>query len=374
MPATLETDIAILGAGVAGCTAAIALAPGYRVVLVDRQADPPPRIGECLPPAAGRILKQLGLSAHFDTEQANAPHRRAMGMRSFWGSDQVRVTDHLRNPDGFGWHLDRPAFERFLRQSAAEAGATCLWPAPFRSATDHQTHWQLKVGEQADHDIKATYVIDATGRKAPFAKKQGAKRRHLDRLVACWGTVPNQSPQAMGLISAAESGWWYSAPLPNGRRVLSYQTDSDLITSELHRQPAAFLQLAMADNAIAQHLSTGDPQLALQGIVPANSSRLDRVAGRNWAALGDAATGFDPLSSQGMFHAMATAMQLSGLIRQSQTIEGVETGQWIQQQYSHQIDRIWAHYLNHRQLYYTQEAQRRQSEFWQRRMSGKIQD
>ena len=39
----------------------------------------------------------------------------------------------------------------------------------------------------------------------------------------------------------------------------------------------------------------------------ADSSRIDRTAGPNWLAVGDAATAFDPLASQGIYHALFSA-------------------------------------------------------------------
>src|SRR5439155_14390684 len=40
-------------------------------------------------------------------------------------------------------------------------------------------------------------------------------------------------------------------------------------------------------------------------VVPANGGRLIRIAGPGWAAVGDAATAWDPLSSQGIATALA---------------------------------------------------------------------
>src|SRR5207245_744542 len=43
-------------------------------------------------------------------------------------------------------------------------------------------------------------------------------------------------------------------------------------------------------------------------IFAANSSRLDRLAGKNWLAVGDAAMAFDPLSSQGVYNALMSGL------------------------------------------------------------------
>jgi 2-polyprenyl-6-methoxyphenol hydroxylase-like FAD-dependent oxidoreductase len=61
----IDVDILIVGAGPAGAVAALNLAPTRRVVLVERRADNLQRIGESLPPAARRLLADMGLLGRF---------------------------------------------------------------------------------------------------------------------------------------------------------------------------------------------------------------------------------------------------------------------------------------------------------------------
>src|SRR5207248_5195126 len=51
-------------------------------------------------------------------------------------------------------------------------------------------------------------------------------------------------------------------------------------------------------------------------IVPANSSRLDRVGDANWLAIGDAAMAFDPLSGQGVYKALQSALRAAKSLHQ----------------------------------------------------------
>ncbi|MGJ8675264.1 MAG: FAD-dependent oxidoreductase, partial [Pseudoalteromonas sp.] len=43
-----KNSVVIIGAGVAGCIAALALCDSYKVTLIDKSASPEERIGECL--------------------------------------------------------------------------------------------------------------------------------------------------------------------------------------------------------------------------------------------------------------------------------------------------------------------------------------
>lgn len=374
-----ETDIAIVGAGVAGCTAAIALAQSHSVVLIDKLSAPIVRVGECLAPAARRILKQLDLLAGLEERHIPYTERKIQqanhGTASYWGSEQVHFVDHIRNPDGLGWHLDRQAFEAYLRDAAMQRGVNCLWPAKLDDSHYEDLHWHIvakptdKTVNQQTHHIKAKFVIDASGRQSHFARQLGVEREHIDRLIACWATLPDSEQTKLSTISASEYGWWYSAPLPNNRRVLALQTDSDLIDRDALKKTNQFIELAKANRAMAKILEKSQGKIEFHGIVAANSTRLNQVMGQQWAALGDAAMSFDPLSSQGMFNAMASASQLTSLMRDSCILShpDSETMQRLQASYNHQTDQIWAHYIRHKNIFYHEERRWKDSVFWKRR-------
>ena len=89
----IRADVLILGAGPAGATAALNLAPMRRVVLVERQRQSPSRIGEALPPAARRLLNDMGLIDEF-IAQGHVP---CYGNRSIWRRTAPAETDFLRD-------------------------------------------------------------------------------------------------------------------------------------------------------------------------------------------------------------------------------------------------------------------------------------
>lgn len=368
-----EVDMVIIGAGVAGCTAAIALAGSHSIVLVDTLSEPVERIGECLPPASRRILKQLDLLEGFEQAAGiDEPtrHLKNTGTQSWWGSDRVQVVDHLRNPDGLGWNLDRKAFEKYLRDNALQRGVTACWPAKLHSVSYDKERWQVKAteGDQA-YDFSTRFVIDASGRQSHFAKKMGIQRQHFDRLVACWGILPNSEENKLSTISAGENGWWYSAALPGNKRVLSFQTDSDLVERGGIKTGGQFIELANANPQIFKLLQRNPGDVDYRGTVAANSTRLNEVAGPGWVALGDAAMSFDPLSSQGMFNAMAGAMQLSELIEETGLINNYDSkkSEQFQSIYTHQMNNIWEHYVKHKNIFYRQEQRWKEEPFWKRR-------
>lgn len=368
--AHIETDILIIGGGIAGCIAAISLIDTHTVTLIDKLAHPRERIGESLAPAAQRILKELDLldDLHLHQEQL---YIQNLGMQSYWGNDQVHIVDHLRNPDGLGKNLDRKGFEDYLRKTAQKRGVHCLWPTKLYHSTFEANQWLVTTttNDQKEQLIKATFVIDATGRQSHFARSLGIKRIHLDKLMACWMTLPNTEVNKMSTITATQNGWWYTAVIPHNKRVIAFQTDADLMDKNTFRGLDSFLALAKENTQIATILENNKAPIQFHGTVAANSTRLAQVVGQQWAALGDAAISFDPLSSQGMFNAMANAMQLKKLLIESAIVHAHTTQkeEAFQKNYTQQITSIWDQYLYHKNTFYSAETRWKESPFWKRR-------
>jgi len=362
--ATEKTAILIIGGGIAGCIAAISLIDRYHVTLVDKLLEPTERIGESLAPASQRILKQLDLLEGLENQPGTLYQKNA-GMQSYWGSNQVHLVDDLRNPDGFVKNLDRQAFETYLRKTAEARGVHCLWGSKLHNSSYENARWQVQLraddASLSDSTISASFVIDASGRQSHFARSLGIKRQAEDKLVACWVTLPNSRTNTMSTISASENGWWYSAVVPGGKRVVAFHTDADLVAKNELKTSASFLELAKENPAILSLLSEHENAIAFKGTVAANSTKLEQVAGQQWVALGDAALSFDPLSSQGMYNAMASAMQLQALVVQygfTETLQKIHT---------EQTEHIWHHYLKHKSIFYQAETRWKESAFWERR-------
>ena len=96
-------------------------------------------------------------------------------------------------------------------------------------------------------DLSAAFAIDAGGRTAPLARRLGAKRQVNDRLVCGWvhGRACSIG-RGVGLttVEAVPDGWWYTAPLPEERRVLAFLTDADLPAARI-----AHLGIGLAQQA-----------------------------------------------------------------------------------------------------------------------------
>jgi len=285
-------DLLVVGAGPAGCAAALrARALGLRVVLL---ADRPrqPGVVESLPPAGRRLLVDLGCWQPF----LAAGPTPARGVRSVWGSPQPIERSSIFDPDGPGWHLDRAAFDSFLQAQAIVAGAD-LVHGRLRSA--RQGPDLVECADAGGRELSARYLIDASGRAGAAAARLGARRRYDDATVvtlASYRTAASDTDRRT-VVEATPTGWWYSLRADGAggpARVVGQVTDADLPAVPAVPPPGV------------RDLVANAPLRLPPRRVAANSGYLQPFTGPRWAAAGDAALSFDPLSSQGLLTAMFT--------------------------------------------------------------------
>jgi flavin-dependent dehydrogenase len=256
------------------------------------------------------------------------------------------------HPLGYGWHLDRIAFDHALLDATRECGVRVLDDGRIRAATRSGDVWTLE--RDRAPAVRGRVVVDASGRTATVARAQGARRRRIDRLVAVvWELAGTgaRDREATTLVEATPEGWWYTAPAPPHHRVAAFLTDADLLPPRAQRWEAL----------------TPPPHVraALDGrrrVVPphardASVAHLDRVAGAGWLATGDAVASFDPLSSQGI----VTAVVLGRGAGEAATAPGDAYA------YAAAVERVFAGHLADRLAYYSLEDRFPSSPFWSRR-------
>jgi flavin-dependent dehydrogenase len=352
---TSTYDVVVAGGGPAGSAAALALAArGRAVLLVDAATGPRP-IGEALPSAARMLLRDLGVAGTVPGDG----HQVCYANRSAWGSDTVAATDSINDPHGPGWHLDRPLFDHRLREAAQAAGVE-VRIAAVRSTTRQQGgSWRVILREPRRRaTVHCRWVVDATGRRAAVATTHGARRLTGDRLIALHLTLgPSAGTDATTLVEATRDGWWYSAQLPDRRLLLSYFTDSDLPTSGSFRR-----QLAATGPTAARAAAHPLPQDARPGRAPAHTARLNQVHGDGWTATGDAATAFDPLSSQGILTALYTGQAAGTAVH-----DHLDGDPHALDQYAAAVTAVTAAYQRNRSACYALEQRWPDRPFWHRR-------
>jgi flavin-dependent dehydrogenase len=362
MIGVIEVDVVVLGEGPAGCSTAIGLADrGLHVAMLAKEDKTRDKIGESLSPGAGRVLRQLGIWDQF----VGDGHRPCYGNRSTWGEAEVRRYDFVSDPGGHAWHIDRRLFERRLVERAEHAGVLRIGPGSLARVERDRGRWRLSM-RPGGHEVSARFVVDATGRASSFARRLGSHRLVTDRqvaLVAFLSTDRGPPEDRTTLVEAVERGWWYSAILPDGRLVVSLQTDPDLIERQrldrLRGWPSLLAKTSLTRSRV------GDCGYALDhqpSIVAASAGRLDVFFGRDWLAVGDAAMSYDPLSSHGL-----TVALLAGLDAAAAAASTLDGDCHALPGYGAMLGRVYADYETLRQAHYRSETRWPGSVYWGRR-------
>jgi 2-polyprenyl-6-methoxyphenol hydroxylase-like FAD-dependent oxidoreductase len=336
---------------------------GRFAVVIEKSHYDQVRIGETLPPRARPLLINLGVWDQFLTDG----HAPSPAVLSVWGQEELYENHFIFHPYGHGWHVNRLRFDRMLAQTAENAGACVCRGARMTTCRELGFQiWEVEYLLDGSHcRLQSSFLVHAMGRASLLDPRHGTRRIFYDRLVGLigffsGGTLKGE-PDYQTLVEAVEDGWWYSAWLPQGQLVVAYMTDADLIPKGCGRALDHWQNwLEQAPHTHAR-LSDCVLETGLR-FFAANSYRRDRSAGTHWLAVGDAATAFDPLSSQGICYALESGLRAARAIESSQ-----QGGPTALEAYSLWTQRNFEKYLRTRSAVYGQERRWPSSTFWRRR-------
>ena len=187
-----------------------------------------PKIGETLPPEARYHLQRLGHWERFQTEQ----HLPCPGVVSVWGHPAPVEKDFIFNPYGHGWQLDRAQFESGLLTATVEAGGSVQFDVCVDKIERQAAGWTVHTSTGC---LVAHWLVDCTGRRGTVVRRAGGRYAQIDQLVAVFAiaaTAHRTDCDARTYVESHPDGWCYTALMPNGTRMVAFQTDSDLLPQE----------------------------------------------------------------------------------------------------------------------------------------------
>jgi flavin-dependent dehydrogenase len=237
-----------------------------------------------LSPSALPTLEALSLT---DVMQEPSIALPCAGIRRRWGRSPVEFDDFLLHPGSLGFVVDRAAFDQRLRELAVEAGVTIL-EGRVMSAVSTAGLINLRIGTNRGETIIGTEIaVDATGRPSALARRLGAQQLVAEHLVAnrLRRSFSERGISASFYVESHEANWHYDVSGPGGkaeRWIVLRGDDRTRDFGEIH--------------------------------INASSAFLSQAGGNGWLAIGDAAMSFDPITSQGLVNALATARVAAGAI------------------------------------------------------------
>jgi 2-polyprenyl-6-methoxyphenol hydroxylase-like FAD-dependent oxidoreductase len=318
-----DYDVAVVGASIAGCTAATLLArEGARVALIESHSDPMSFKRMCthaIQPSAGPTIERLGLAeaiAHSGAQPSDMNVWTRYGWVSFaheWAEPPMS-----RYPI---WNIRRETLDPMLRDLAT--GTDGVEPMLGRtavsllSAGDGGRVEGVRVRERdgAEHDLRARLVVAADGRNSQIAKlaNQPTKLKPHNRFF--YFGYYRDTPAVTG----AGSQLWlldpdvaYSFPTDGGLTLLACMIHKDRLP-EYKDDPESAMARLFEGLADAPRLDPAKRESKLMGKLD-----MQNVVRRPWAPgvafVGDAALAADPLWGVGCGWALQSAEWLSDAV------------------------------------------------------------
>lgn len=312
-------DVAIIGAGPSGATAAAMLADaGKRVLVIERQQFPRFSIGESLLPQCMTYLKEAGLESlvHDNAEALGFQFKN--GAAFYHQGNDVTFDFSKKFSDGPSttYQIKRERFDQLLAQGAADKGAQVEHGVTLTDIDfSDPASVKLRVETASESfDINARFVLDASGfgrvlprllslespsdfpiRQAAFCHvKSDLSGGHFDRNQILI-TVHPQNPEI----------WYWLIPFADGTASLGvvgeeklfadYDTAADKLWKMIAAEP--YLLEVLGDYEVTR------PEQCLTGY----SANVNRLYGDRFALLGNAGEFLDPVFSSGVTIAMKSS-------------------------------------------------------------------
>ena len=328
-------DVAIIGGGPAGSTAAALLARmGHKVIALEKAHHPRFHIGESLLPMNLPLFERLGVMEKV----------RALGVFKP-GADFEADNEHGYNTFAFAralvkspphaFQVWRQDFDRMLFEHARASGADAReghevlaveQRAPRESLLD------VRTDTGSSYQIQARYVVDASGRDTFLSAKRKLRRRNADHQSAAIfghfrGALARSGADA-GNISMYrfEHGWMWMIPLPGGVMSVGAVARPDYFKQRKGRTVEFLLETLRQNPALWKRMEAAEligNEVRVTGNYSYDSSRM---GGPGWVLVGDAFAFLDPVFSSGVYLAMTGAEQAATVVDKSLREPAAEAG------------------------------------------------
>ncbi|MEP6810085.1 MAG: NAD(P)/FAD-dependent oxidoreductase [Chthoniobacterales bacterium] len=305
-------DVAIIGGGPAGSTAATLLArAGRRVVIVEREKFPRFHIGESLLPFSMKAFRRLGVLEKF--QDAGFLEKFGGEMLGACSDEGVKFyfKDGLGSKTDRAYQVTRAEFDKLLLDHATENGAELRAETTVEAVafSDAGVQLRVKARDGGTFDLQARYVIDASGRNSVLGSHFQLKKNytHLQKisLFAHYEGVwrPEGIDGTLTRLVRASDRWFWMIPLGHERMSIGVVLDSAVFKAA-KQTPEAFLDQSLAQQPVIYQRMTEATRVTEAMVAADFSYRNVKLAGERWLLAGDAAGFIDPVFSSGVFLAV----------------------------------------------------------------------
>lgn len=336
-----EPRILVLGAGPAGAATALGLRRlGYRVIIVSDW-----RRFAAVEGVSQRVLEGLrhaGLGGAL--AEAAVPATRQVR----WNGQHLQLNQE--------YLLDRQRFDRALRDDLNRAGVM-LVEGRIREVSRAEGY-QVRLDD--GQLLQGDFLVEARGRQAPLAADRLRGPETLS-LLNLWQSAPGEPASA---VESLDDGWAWMARLADGRCYWQVTLDAEGLPGK-----AALPEYCAARRrASALVAELFDARALEPAQVHARSSTAilaGDCVGDDWLRVGDAAMAVDPLSGNGIFQSLSSALQAPVVI--NTLLRRPERAALARQFHQQRIEQLFLRFARIGRDFYGQELERAGQPFWERR-------
>lgn len=187
MVSTTHTDVLIIGAGPAGCSASIICAQNkLNVTLIDVEKEPTLRPGESLHPGIISLLEKLGIRDQF----LSAGFLKYKGNWIKWNNEHCKFESFGEDSFGkwFGFQASRPLFDKLLLQHCKNLGINIIQSC--KAIEPIVKNDRITGLVTSTKSIESSFLIDATGGSHWLARRNNLTiKKYSPNLIAYYGYV-----------------------------------------------------------------------------------------------------------------------------------------------------------------------------------------
>jgi flavin-dependent dehydrogenase len=353
-------DVAIIGGGPAGSTAAALLArAGRRVIVFEREKFPRFHIGESLLPFSMKAFSRLELHEKF----LRAGFLKKFGGEIF-GACSERGTkfyfkDGFRSQTDHAYQVTRADFDKVLLDHAAECGAEVHEETSVDRVEFSKEDVELAIRRNSSsHSIRARYVIDASGRTSVLGRQFKIKTTydHLQKLSifahydGVWRAEGIDG--TLTLLIRGIDRWFWLIPLTTARTSIGVVLDKEVFRQSKLRAED-FLEQALAEQPIIAKRMTNARRVSEVYVEADFSYRSARLQGDRWLLAGDAAGFIDPIFSSGVFLAVFSGERCADVL--NDILDHPRKARRLFVSYERAVNRAMDIYLRFVSAWYTKE-------------------
>ena len=316
-------DVAVIGGGPAGSTAAALLAGrGHKVIALEKEHHPRFHIGESLLPMNLPVFERLGV---LEKVRALGVYKAGADFEADneRGYNTFLFANAMGKSPPHSYQVWRPDFDQMLYQHARECGADAREGHEVLAVEQlgpHDTRLEVRTDSGGAYRIQARYLIDASGRDAFLSTKRRLRRRNRQhQSAAIFGHFRGAEVRPEGdsgniSIYRFSHGWMWMIPLPDGVMSVGVVCRPDYLKQRRSRPPEFLLETLRLSPALWRRLEHAE-LIGNEVRVAGNYSYDSRqMGGRGWVLIGDAFAFIDPVFSSGVYLAMSGAEQAADVV------------------------------------------------------------